>query len=379
MEMFLGPALALAGFLAALVLGADTVNVLEPVTVTARMEETGHAGSEITGRFITGIAQITDLDTEFHEQHARDISGESFVDTLAEALQLDEFVVAARRMPGIIEIEFQPGFVERGGKTILRLNMFRPRTGVRMAQEFEVENDVFEPTILQATRVILGIIDPIGLTIHDMRRGDHIAARQSLQRAARAVAEEQRHVTDTLQGLQLLEEGDPQAAAAEFRSALLRKADFAPAQLALAIAAMRRTGADEALRILDGLQEPGKSWSARARREVPATAAFIRGRIAAGEGQWNEALVQFRSASEAVPNFADAHRGLAEAYNALGMAPLAGYHVRIAERLSAADVPRIDERIDNFLLLVTAATVPPGEPAPPPSGVNVVPDPAPKG
>jgi tetratricopeptide (TPR) repeat protein len=343
------------------------------------MEQIGHSGPEITGRLITGIAQITDLDTEFHQEHARDITGESFLEALAEALQLEHFVVAARRTPGIIEIEFKPEFVEREGKTILRLNMFRPRTGVRMVQEFEAEGEVFEPTLLQATRVILGIIDPIALAIHDMRQGDHLAARQSLERAARAVPEEQRHVTDTLQGLLLLEEGDPEAAAAEFRYALIRKADFAPARLALAIAAIRRAGAGEAIRILDGLKEPGRSWSDRARREVPAAAAFIRGRLAAGEGQWNEALVQFRAATEAVPNFADAHRGLAETYNALGMAPLAGYHARTAGRLSAPDVPRIDEHIDNFLLLVTAATVPPVKPAPPPSGMGVIPDQAPKG
>ena len=59
-ELILGPALALAGLLGALAVGADTVNVLEPVTVTARMEEKGLSSEVVTERLVTGVVRRWD-------------------------------------------------------------------------------------------------------------------------------------------------------------------------------------------------------------------------------------------------------------------------------------------------------------------------------
>jgi tetratricopeptide (TPR) repeat protein len=347
-ELIFGPALAPAGLLGALTVGADTVNVLEPVTVTARMEEKGLSSHVVTERLVTRIAQVADIDTEFHAVGAKDIAGEGFFETLAEAFHLEKVIVAARKLPGAIDVEFHPEFVEREAGTVLRLRTVRPRTGVRVVQEFEVEGDGFDHVLRQASRAILAVVDPVALAIDDMRHDDLASGRESLSRAAAAAEEGVRHVTDTLQGVMLLEEGELEGAVVKLRTALLREPGFAPARLALAIALARGDRDVEAGALLAGLERDGRAAGA-APAQAAAAAAFVRGRLAGGEGRWAEALPDLRAAVDAVPNFTAAHRALAEAYRALGMAPFAEYHARTAARLAAVDVPRFDDRLDDLL------------------------------
>jgi hypothetical protein len=59
-ELILGPVVLLTGVLAGVILGVDTVNVLEPVAVTASMEQRGLSSEVVTHRLITRLAQIAD-------------------------------------------------------------------------------------------------------------------------------------------------------------------------------------------------------------------------------------------------------------------------------------------------------------------------------
>jgi tetratricopeptide (TPR) repeat protein len=376
-DLLMGPAIIGGLLLGGFALGVDTVNHLEPVTVTGKMEELGLSSEVVSEGLVTRIAQITDIDTEFHRVGAKDIAGTGVLEALAEALHLDQVMIAARKLPGAIRSEFQPSFIEREGKTFLVLRVVRPQTGVRLIEEFAVEKDRYDIVLRQATRAIMAVVDPVALVMDDMRRGDHVSARQSLEQADRAAADEMRYITDTLRGLLLLEENKAAQAVAEFQTALLRKAGFAPAKLGLAIAVARVGDAAGSRAILDEIETGSSGLSPRARREVPATAAFIRARVAGGNGQWAEAMVELRKAVDAVPNFAEAHAALAETYDALGMPPLADYHAHAAARLSAPDVPRFDDRLDSFLKLTIAATMLPGEPSAPPVGGGLVPVAAP--
>lgn len=377
-DLLSGPALLGALVLSGFALGVDTVNYLEPVTVTARMEEHGYSSELAHEVLVTQIAQVIDLDTEFHEVGAKDIAGTGILEAVAEALHLDEVVVAARRLPGAITCEFAPAFVEREGKTYLRLRIVRPQTGVRLVEEFAVENDDYEPVLRQATRTIIAVVDPISLVMDDMSRGDHLSARQSLEKAERSVGEYQHHVTDTLHGLLLLKENKLASAEARLRTALLRQPGFAPARLGLATAVYRQGKLGEARTLIEEVERDLSGLSLRARREVPATAAFLRAKVAAANGQWAESMIQLRKAVHATPNFSEAHAALAQTYDALGMPPLARYHEHTAERLSAADVPRYDDRLDSFLKLVIAAAVPAGQPEAPPVGAGNAPVAAPR-
>jgi hypothetical protein len=136
-ELILGPVVLLTGVLAGVILGVDTVNVLEPVTVTASMEQRGLSSEVVTHRLITRLAQIADLESEFHEIGGKDMAGEGFTESLAEAVGIAEIVLAARRLPGSVEAEFRPEFVERGDGTILRLRILRPQTGVHLVHEIK--------------------------------------------------------------------------------------------------------------------------------------------------------------------------------------------------------------------------------------------------
>ena len=378
-DLFMGPALLGGLVMGGFALGVDTVNHLEPVTVTAKMEELGLSSAVVTAGLVTRIAQITDIETEFHTIGAKDIAGTGVVEALAEAFHLTELLLAARKLPGAIRCEFQPSFIEHEGRTFLHLRIIRPQTGVRLVEQFEVEEGHYDAVLRQATRAIMAVVDPIALVMDDMRQGDHVGARQSLAQAERAVTDELRHITDTLHGLLLLEEAEPVQAAAELRTALLRRPGFPPAQLGLAIANARIGLADEARSLLaEAAAEQGRH-SSRASHEVPATAAFIRAQLAAVDGQWAEALAELRKAVGKVPNVSEAHAALAQTYSALGMPPLAQYHAQTAARLSAPDVPRFDDRLDNFLKLTIAATVLPGSPAAPPVGGGALPVAAPRG
>ena len=79
-ELILGPVVLLTGVLAGVILGVDTVNVLEPVTVTASMEQRGLSSEVVTHRLITRLAQIADLESEFHEIAGKDMAGEGFIE-----------------------------------------------------------------------------------------------------------------------------------------------------------------------------------------------------------------------------------------------------------------------------------------------------------
>ena len=74
-DMLMGPAIIGGLLLAGFALGVDTVNDLEPVTVTAKMEELGLSSEVVSEGLVTRIAQITDIDTEFHQVGAKDIAG----------------------------------------------------------------------------------------------------------------------------------------------------------------------------------------------------------------------------------------------------------------------------------------------------------------
>jgi hypothetical protein len=99
------------------------VNHLEPVTVTGKMEELGLSSEVVSEGLVTRIAQIADIDTEFHQVGAKDIAGTGVLEALAKALHLDQVMIAARKLPGAIRSEFQPSLIEREGKTILALRV----------------------------------------------------------------------------------------------------------------------------------------------------------------------------------------------------------------------------------------------------------------
>ena len=238
-ELILGPVVLLTGVLAGVILGVDTVNVLEPVAVTASMEQRGLSSEVVTHRLITRLAQIADLESEFHEIGGKDMAGEGFTESLAEAVGMGEIVLAARRLPGSVEAEFRPEFVERGDGTILRLRILRPQTGVHLVHEFKVEGYPIEPTLREASRAIFVMVDPVALAMDDLWRGDLVAARQSVERALHMSGGRERQVAEMLRGIQQLAEDDAAAAERTLRTALLHRQDFAPARLALAMALAR--------------------------------------------------------------------------------------------------------------------------------------------
>jgi hypothetical protein len=352
-DLMLGPLLLLSGMLVGFALGEGTVNVLEPVTATAAMEQRGLSSEVVTRGLVTRIAQVVDFNTEFHDIGARDIVGDGLVESLAEALGIEDTVLAARRLPGAITAEFQPEFIERDSGTVLRLRMMRPRTGVHLIEEFQVEGDGFDAVLREASRAILVVIDPVTLAMDDLWRGDLVSARQSVERALRATGGQQRQVAETLLGIQQLAEGDAFTAERTLRAAIWRRTDFAPAHLALALAVARTQGTDAAKAVLADLEQhaAGGTWSRRATREVPAAVAYVRARLAAAEGRWAEAVDELHRATETVPTFAAAHEALAEAHMALRQAPFAEYHAEIALRLTAPDVPRFDDQLDHLLQL----------------------------
>lgn len=361
-DLIVGPLMLLSGMLAGFALGVDTVNVLQPVTVTAAMEQRGLSSEVATRSLLTKVAQVVDFDTEFHKVGAKDITDDGFVESVARALGLADAVLAARRLPGAIEAEFEPEFIERDSGTVLRLRMRRPSTGVQLVQEFAVEGDAFDPALRAASRAILVVVDPVTLAMHDLWQGDLAAARQSVERALRAAgASRERQVAETLLGIRQLADGDAAAAERTLRVAVLRGHDFAPAHLALAMALARTGRADAARAVLADLELDGARgmWSSRAAREVPAAAAFVRAQLAVAEGSWAEAVTELRRTTDAAPNFAAAHQALAEAYLALRQAPFAQHHAETALRLTASDVPRIDTRLDNLLQLAITPIGPP--------------------
>ena len=95
-DLLMGPAIIGGLFLGGFALGVDTVNHLEPVTVTGKMEELGLSSEVVSEGLVTRIAQIADI---------------------------DQVMIAARKLPGAIRSEFQPSFIEREGKTILALRV----------------------------------------------------------------------------------------------------------------------------------------------------------------------------------------------------------------------------------------------------------------
>ena len=352
-ELILGPVVLLTGVLAGVVLGVDTVNVLEPVTVTASMEQRGLSSEVVTHRLITRLAQIADLESEFHEIGGKDMAGEGFTESLAEAVGMGEIVLAARRLPGSVEAEFRPEFVERGDGTILRLRILRPQTGVHLVHEFKVEGYPIEPTLREASRAIFVMVDPVALAMDDLWRGDLVAARQSVERALHMSGGRERQVAEMLRGIQQLAEDDAAAAERTLRAALLHRQDFAPARLALAMTLARTRGASAARAELDVLERHAAeaTWSQLAAKEVAVAVAYVRARLAAAEGNWAEAVRELRWATEAEPNFAAAHEALAGAYLALRQAPFAEYHADMALRLTAPDIPRLDDHLDHLLQL----------------------------
>jgi hypothetical protein len=352
-ELIFGPLVVLSGMLVGFALGVDTVNILQPVTATAAMEQRGLSSEVATRNLVTNIAQVADFDTEFHEVGAKDIAGDGFVESVARALSIDETVLAARRLPGAIAAEFQPEFIERDSGTVLRLRITRPATGVHLVEEFTVEGDAFEPVFRKASRAILVVIDPVTLAMDDLWQGDLVSAGQSIERALRATAGQQRQVAETLLGIRQLAEGDAVTAERTLRAAIWRRTDFAPAHLALARALAQTRGPDAARAVLEDLDlhAAGGTWSERAAREVPAAAAYVRARLAAAEGDWPEAVALLHQATTAVPTFAAAHEALVEAYLAQREAPFAEYHAQTALRLTAPDVPRFDDQLDHMLQL----------------------------
>jgi hypothetical protein len=292
-ELIFGPLVVLSGMLVGFALGVDTVNILQPVTATAAMEQRGLSSEVATRNLVTNIAQVADFDTEFHEVGAKDIAGDGFVESVARALSIDETVLAARRLPGAIAAEFQPEFIERDSGTVLRLRMTRPATGVHLVEEFTVEGDAFEPVFRKASRAILVVIDPVTLAMDDLWQGDLVSAGQSIERALRATAGQQRQVAETLLGIRQLAEGDAVTAERTLRAAIWRRTDFAPAHLALARALAQTRGPDAARAVLEDLDlhaaggAPGRS--ARPGRSPPPLPMSGRGWLlpkATGPRRW---------------------------------------------------------------------------------------------
>jgi len=352
-DLLMGPMLLGAVILGGLAVGANTVNHLEPITVTARMEQLGLSSAAVTEHLVTRVAQVADIDTEFHEIGAKDIAGDGFVESVAGALGIVDTVLAARRLPGAIMAEFQPEFIERDSGTVLRLGMTWPRTGVHLVQEFKVEGDGFDPVLHRASRSILVVIDPVTLAMDDLWRGDLVAARESVEKALRVSGGQQRQTAEMLLGIRQMAESDPVSAERTLRATLWRGKSFGPAYLALATAKAQNkdiAGARAVLAELDR-QAAGAGWPSRAAREIPAAVAYIRGRLAGSEGDWEAAVGDLRRATEAVPTFAAAHHALAEAYLARREAPFTEYHAETASRLTAPDVPRFDDHLDHPLEL----------------------------
>src|SRR3712207_383314 len=121
LDVFLGPLVLLSGMLAGFAVGIDTVNVLEPVTTTAGMEERGLSSEVVTRNLVAKISEVVDFDTEFHEVGGKDIAGDGVVESVASTLGISDMVLAARRLPGGISAEFQPEFIERDSGTVLKL------------------------------------------------------------------------------------------------------------------------------------------------------------------------------------------------------------------------------------------------------------------
>ena len=115
----------------------------------------------------------------------------------------------------------------------------------------------------------------------------------------------------------------------------------------------RTRGASAARAELDVLERHAAeaTWSQLAAKEVAVAVAYVRARLAVAEGNWAEAVKELRWATEAEPNFAAAHEALAGAYLALRQAPFAEYHADMALRLTAPDIPRLDDHLDHLLQL----------------------------
>ena len=62
-DLLMGPAIIGSLLLGSFALGVDTVNHLEPVTVTGKMEELGLSSDVVSEGLVTRIAQLADIDT----------------------------------------------------------------------------------------------------------------------------------------------------------------------------------------------------------------------------------------------------------------------------------------------------------------------------
>jgi tetratricopeptide (TPR) repeat protein len=261
---------------------------------------------------------------------------------IAEALHVDQAVLAARRLRGLVASEYELAFIEEQDGHVLYMTEVEGDDMRLTRWNYPVEGDKYDAAVAAAARQLVFEIDPTLIALGHLRNNELDAAEAALQHCYDRCAYSNMATSDLLSGILALKRGNLEGARMWFKAAHLRNPRFEAAIIGQAVVdALGRHPATAEARLKAA--EPTRTIF-RSPEELRRTAMLrtVRGRLLARAGQPQAAVAVLESATATGASYYPLHTELADVYQRLNFTGAAAYHRRRAEQLRSEAYGSVD-------------------------------------
>jgi tetratricopeptide (TPR) repeat protein len=333
MSMLIAPLFTIGAAFGIFAIAKDEHHHVGKVTVSQTMADRGFTG-EIATKALK--AHMKDFYFKIDDSFASPVLPlleDQTTEIIAEALHVDEAVLAARRLRGLVASEYELAFIEEQDGHVLYMTEIEGDDMRLTRWNFPVEGEKYDAAVAAAARQLVFEIDPTLIALTHLRNNELDAAETALEHCRHRCAYSNMASSDLLTGILALKRGHLEGARMWFKAAHLRNPRLEAATVGLAVVEVLDHHPAAAEARLRAAEVSRSVFLSRDELRRTAMLRTVRGRLLAQANQPQAAVEVLESAAETGASYYPLHIELANTYQKLNFTGAAAYHRRRAEQL----------------------------------------------